>query len=266
MSKTHSDAEDKVLLRHNARDIAWLTLNRPKAYNALSRDLMSELISSLNSIANERDIKVVVIKGAGKGFCAGHDLQEMKVNNNETFLENFFAQCCVLMQAIVNLPQPVIAQVHGTAAAAGCQLVASCDLAFADDNATFATPGVNIGLFCSTPMVAVSRKINRKKMMEMLLLGDKIDSKTAVEHGLINRRVPGKLLNKAVSEIANKIASKSPLTLKIGKEAFYKQLEMPLSEAYEYTSKVMIQNMQARDAEEGISAFIEKRLPVWTGK
>lgn len=266
MSKTHSDAEDKVLLRHNARDIAWLTLNRPKAYNALSSDLMSELTSSLNSIANERDIKVVVIKGAGKGFCAGHDLQEMKVNNNETFLENFFAQCCVLMQAIVNLPQPVIAQVHGTAAAAGCQLVASCDLAFADDKATFATPGVNIGLFCSTPMVAVSRKINRKKMMEMLLLGDKIDSKTAVEHGLINRRVPGKLLNEAVSEIANKIASKSPLTLKIGKEAFYKQLEMPLSEAYEYTSKVMIQNMQARDAEEGISAFIEKRLPVWTGK
>ena len=266
MSKTHSDAEDKVLLRHNARDIAWLTLNRPKAYNALSSDLMSELISSLNSIANERDIKVVVIKGAGKGFCAGHDLQEMKVNNNETFLENFFAQCCVLMQAIVNLPQPVIAQVHGTAAAAGCQLVASCDLAFADYNATFATPGVNIGLFCSTPMVAVSRKIKRKKMMEMLLLGDKIDSKTAVEHGLINRRVPGKLLNEAVSEVANKIASKSPLTLKIGKEAFYKQLEMPLSEAYEYTSKVMIQNMQARDAEEGISAFIEKRLPVWTGK
>ena len=266
MSKTHSDAEDKVLLRHNARDIAWLTLNRPKAYNALSSDLMSELISSLNSIANERDIKVVVIKGAGKGFCAGHDLQEMKVNNNETFLENFFAQCCVLMQAIVNLPQPVIAQVHGTAAAAGCQLVASCDLAFADDKATFATPGVNIGLFCSTPMVAVSRKINRKKMMEMLLLGDKIDSKTAVEHGLINRRVPGKLLNEAVSQVANKIASKSPLTLKIGKEAFYKQLEMPLSEAYEYTSKVMIQNMQARDAEEGISAFIEKRLPVWTGK
>jgi len=266
MSKTQSDAEDKVLLRHNARDIAWLTLNRPKAYNALSSDLMSELISSLNSIANERDIKVVVIKGAGKGFCAGHDLQEMKVNNNETFLENFFAQCCVLMQAIVNLPQPVIAQVHGTAAAAGCQLVASCDLAFADDNATFATPGVNIGLFCSTPMVAVSRKINRKKMMEMLLLGDKIDSKTAVEHGLINRRVPGKLLNEAVSQVANKIASKSSLTLKIGKEAFYKQLEMPLSEAYEYTSKVMIQNMQARDAEEGISAFIEKRLPVWTGK
>ena len=266
MSKTHSDADDKVLLRHNARGIAWLTLNRPKAYNALSGDLMSELISSLNSIANERDIKVVVIKGAGKGFCAGHDLQEMKVNNSETFLENFFAQCCVLMQAIVNLPQPVIAQVHGTAAAAGCQLVASCDLAFADDNATFATPGVNIGLFCSTPMVAVSRKINRKKMMEMLLLGDKIDSRTAVEHGLINRSVPGKLLNEAVSEVANKIASKSPLTLKIGKEAFYKQLEMPLSEAYEYTSKVMIQNMKARDAEEGINAFIEKRLPVWTGK
>ena len=266
MSKTQSDADDKVLLRRNAKDIAWLTLNRPKAYNALSGELMSELISSLNSIANQRDIKVVVIKGAGKGFCAGHDLQEMKVNNNETFLENFFSQCCVLMQAIVNLPQPVIAQVHGTAAAAGCQLVASCDLAFADDNATFATPGVNIGLFCSTPMVAVSRKVNRKKMMEMLLLGDKIDSKTAVEHGLINRRVPAKLLNKAVSEVANKIASKSPLTLKIGKEAFYKQLEMPLSDAYEYTSKVMIQNMQARDAEEGISAFIEKRLPIWTGK
>jgi enoyl-CoA hydratase/carnithine racemase len=263
MSKTHNDADDKVLLRNNARDIAWLTLNRPKVYNALSGNLMSELISSLNSIANERDIKVVVIKGAGKGFCAGHDLQEMKVNNNETFLENFFAQCCVLMQAIVNLPQPVIAQVHGTAAAAGCQLVASCDLAFADYNATFATPGVNIGLFCSTPMVAVSRKINRKKMMEMLLLGDKIDSRTAVEHGLINRSVPGKLLNEAVSEVANKIASKSPLTLKIGKEAFYKQLEMPLSEAYEYTSKVMTKNMGFNDAKEGIEAFIEKRSPNW---
>ena len=264
MSKTQRDADDKVLLRHNAKDIAWLTLNRPKAYNALSSDLMSELISSLNSIANERDTKVVVIKGAGKGFCAGHDLQEMKVNNNETFLENFFAQCCVLMQAIVNLPQPVIAQVHGTAAAAGCQLVASCDLAFADDNATFATPGVNIGLFCSTPMVAVSRKINRKKMMEMLLLGDKIDSRTAVEHGLINRRVPAKLLNKAVSEVANKIANKSPLTLKIGKEAFYNQAEMSLEQAYDYTANVMAENMIYEETHEGISAFIEKRTPEWT--
>ena len=196
MSKTHSDADDKVLLRHNARDIAWLTLNRPKAYNALSSDLMSELISSLNSIANERDTKVVVIKGAGKGFCAGHDLQEMKVNNNETFLENFFAQCCVLMQAIVNLPQPVIAQVHGTAAAAGCQLVASCDLAFADDNATFATPGVNIGLFCSTPMVAISRKISSKDMMYMLFSGEKISATEAENFKLINKVFPKKSLKK----------------------------------------------------------------------
>ena len=266
MPEYRSEKIDPVLLRHNKNGVAWITLNRPKNYNALSSELMSKLQDLLDTIKKEADTKVVVIRGAGKGFCAGHDLQEMRINNNENFLEKFFKQCSLLMQSIVDLPQPVIAQVHGTAAAAGCQLVASCDLAIADNNATFATPGVNIGLFCSTPMVAVSRKVTRKKMMEMLLLGDLIDAKTAMEYGLINRCIPGKLLTKAVSDMSDKIAGKSPLTLKIGKEAFYKQLEMPLSDAYDYTSKIMIQNMQARDAKEGISAFIEKRAPVWTGK
>ena len=266
MPEYRSEKIDPVLLRHNKNGVAWITLNRPKNYNALSSELMSKLQDLLDTIKKEADTKVVVIRGAGKGFCAGHDLQEMIINNNENYLEKLFKQCSLLMQSIVDLPQPVIAQVHGTAAAAGCQLVASCDLAIADNNATFATPGVNIGLFCSTPMVAVSRKVTRKKMMEMLLLGDLIDAKTAMEYGLINRCIPSKLLTKAVSDISDKIAGKSPLTLKIGKEAFYKQLEMSLSDAYDYTSKIMIQNMQARDAKEGISAFIEKRTPVWTGK
>ena len=260
MPEYRSEKIDPVLLRHNKNGVAWITLNRPKNYNALSSELMSKLQDLLDTIKKEADTKVVVIRGAGKGFCAGHDLQEMRINNNENYLEKFFKQCSLLMQSIVDLPQPVIAQ------AAGCQLVASCDLAIADNNATFATPGVNIGLFCSTPMVAVSRKVSRKKMMEMLLLGDLIDAKTAMEYGLINKCIPSKLLTKAVSDISDKIAGKSPLTLKIGKEAFYKQLEMPLSDAYDYTSKIMIQNMQARDAKEGISAFIEKRTPVWTGK
>ncbi len=167
MPEYRSDTTDPVLLRHNKNGVAWVTLNRPKNYNALSSELMSKLQDLLDTIKKEADTKVVVIKGAGKGFCAGHDLQEMRINNNENYLEQFFKQCSLLMQSIVNLPQPVIAQVHGTAAAAGCQLVASCDLAIADNKATFATPGVNIGLFCSTPMVAVSRKVSRKKMMKM---------------------------------------------------------------------------------------------------
>ena len=266
MVQNQDRAHAPMILREDIKEIAWITLNRPNNYNALSTNMMKELQNILNQIANDHSILAVVIKGAGKGFCAGHDLKEMQENNGEAFLKRFFTQCSVLMQSIVSLPQPVIASVHGSAAAAGCQLVASCDLAIATDKATFATPGVNIGLFCSTPMVAVSRKVPRKKMMEMLLLGELLDAKTAVDIGLINKCVPEALLHKTVTGIVDKIASKSPLVLKIGKEAFYKQLEMPLAAAYDYTSGVMTENMKATDASEGIAAFIDKRAPVWSGK
>ena len=190
----------------------------------------------------------------------------MQNHKNEVFFRNFFEQCSTLMQSIIKLPQPVIAQIHGTAAAAGCQLVATCDLAIASTTAKFATPGVNIGLFCSTPMVAVSRKLPRKKMMEMLLMGDLVDAETALEFGLINRVVTYEQFEETVSNYANKIKEKSPLVLKIGKEAFYNQIDMPLADAYKYTAEVMTQNMLVQDANEGINAFIEKRAPTWTGK
>ena len=252
--------------RHDRDGVAWITMTRPDAYNALSNDLIAALLDSLNDIAGDPTVKAVIISGAGKGFCAGHDLKEMRTNRSESFYKALFEHCSTLMQAIITLPQPVIARVHGIATAAGCQLVATCDLAIASDNARFATPGVNIGLFCSTPMVAVSRKVPRKKMMEMLLTGDMIDAATAVDYGLINRAVPPADLDQAVSELAAKIVAKSPLVLKIGKEAFYRQIEMPLADAYAYTGTVMTRNMLARDAEEGISAFIEKRPPVWKGE
>ncbi len=256
----------EIVLRYDNNEIAWLTLNRPHAYNALSVELMTALQKALNEIKNDSKIKIVVLKGAGAGFCAGHDLKQMQANRNETFFKNFFDQCSILMQTILNLPQPVIAQVHGTAAAAGCQLVATCDLAFAAKDATFATPGVNIGLFCSTPMVAVSRKIPRKKMMEMLLLGELIDADTAEKIGLINQAVPAGILAETIQMVAETITAKSPLVVKIGKQAFYKQAEMPLADAYRYTGEVMTQNMLAQDANEGINAFIQKRTPIWQGK
>ena len=255
-----------LIIRQDTEGVATITLNRPKAYNALSKNLMLALQINLDDIKNNPKIILVIIKGSGPGFSAGHDLKEMQENRGEKFFREFFTQCSKLMQSIIELPQPVIAQVHGIAAAAGCQLVATCDLAIAADTARFATPGVNIGLFCSTPMVAVSRKVPRKKMMEMLLLGDLINAKAAVEFGLINRCVTHADLEKTVQLFASKIKEKSPLVLKIGKEAFYKQLEMPLKDAYAYTGEVMTQNMLARDAHEGIDAFIEKRLPIWTGK
>jgi enoyl-CoA hydratase/carnithine racemase len=227
---------------------------------------MSELQAHFDDLKLDQTILVVVIKGAGPGFSAGHDLKEMQVNRDEPFFRNFFEQCSKLMQSIIKLPQPVIAQIHGTAAAAGCQLVATCDLAIAADTAKFATPGVNIGLFCSTPMVAVSRKIPRKKMMEMLLLGDLITAKNALDFGLINQVVKFEELEETVLSYVKKIKGKSPLVLKIGKEAFYNQIEMPLDGAYTYTAEVMTQNMLAQDANEGINAFIEKRPPNWKGK
>jgi len=257
--------QEPVLLYECDDGVATLTLNRPRQRNALSMTLMGELVDKLAGIADDSSVQAVVIRGNGPGFCAGHDLKEMRADPREEAHRQTFARCVELMTAIVELPKPVIAQVHGIATAAGCQLVATCDLAIASENARFATPGVNIGLFCSTPMVALTRNVGRKHAMEMLLTGDMIDAAAAAQYGLINRTVPAEELADAVQELARKIAAKSPLVLEIGKEAFYKQLEAGLTEAYEYTGAVMVRNMLTDDAAEGIDAFIQKRHPVWKG-
>jgi enoyl-CoA hydratase/carnithine racemase len=253
-----------TLLRRDAEGVAWLTMNRPAARNALSVALMDALIDALDRIAADKAVRVVVIGGAGPAFCAGHDLRELRANPGREATEALFAQCSALMTRIVRLPKPVIARVHGIATAAGCQLVASCDLAVAAADARFATPGVNIGLFCSTPMVALSRAVGRKPAMEMLLTGDLIDAARARELGLINRVVPPDGLDAAVAALAGQIAGKSALTLAIGKEAFYRQAEMELDDAYRYAAAAMTRNMLARDAGEGIDAFLQKRPPIWT--
>jgi len=256
----------KLVTRNDRDSVATLTLNRPTARNSLSRALMAELQKELDEIAEDDDVRVVIIGGAGQAFCAGHDLKEIRSNDRREVFESLFAQCSALMTSIVRLPKPVIARVHGIATAAGCQLVASCDIAVASTEACFATPGVNIGLFCSTPMVAVSRAVGRKQTMEMLLTGTPIDANRAKDMGLINRVVPPKALQDETHQLAVSIASKSPLTVKIGKAAFYRQLEMNLDEAYAYTSEVMAENMMALDAREGIDAFMQKRDPSWKGK
>lgn len=255
-----------LVLRTDTDGISHLQLNRPKSYNALSIDCMNMLREKTESISNDSSIKAVIISGAGRGFCAGHDMKEMRANPERKFYKLTFDTCVEMMMSIINCPKPVIAKVHGIATAAGCQLVSTCDLAVADENSKFATPGVNIGLFCSTPMVAVSRNVSRKHAMEMLLTGDFISAERAYEIGLINRFVPEGELDKAAMDLALKISSKSPLTLKIGKEAFYNQLDRDIYGAYEYCSRVMVDNMMARDAEEGIDAFLEKREPVWKGE
>jgi len=260
-----TQVQDAPLLRRDEDGIAWLTLNRPQARNALSMALMAALDDTLIAIAGDASVKVVVIAGNGPAFCAGHDLREMRTNPEEASAADTFRLCSQMMQRVVNLPKPVIAQVHGVATAAGCQLVASCDLAVAADTARFATPGVNIGLFCSTPMVALSRAVPRKQAMEMLLTGDMIPAARAREIGLVNRVVPENTLDDAVAALAAQIAAKSPLALAIGKEAFYRQADLPLADAYAYASAVMTRNMMAHDAAEGIDAFLAKRPPVWTG-
>tara|TARA_B100001121_G_scaffold157667_1_gene137912 strand:- start:866 stop:1639 length:774 start_codon:yes stop_codon:yes gene_type:complete len=246
--------------------ISIITLNEPRTYNALSFKNLNDLLRVFKKLDNNQKTKVIILEGSGKGFCAGHDLREVKNLKIRKKYQKLFNLCSKLMLQIVEGKKPVIAKVHGAAYAAGCQLVASCDLAFSTKDAFFATPGVNIGLFCSTPMVAVSRKINRKPMMKMLLTGEPIKASFAKEIGLINDYFPKTKLNREVLKIANKISSKSNLTIKIGKQAFYKQLEMPLKKAYAYTSKMMTLNMMALDAKEGISAFIEKRNPRWRNK
>lgn len=254
-----------ILLRDDADNIATLTLNRPAARNALSMGLMEVLDAALSDIAGDRDVKVVIIAANGPAFCAGHDLREIRATPTRTAYEAVFATCSRLMQRIVGLPKPVIAQVHGVATAAGCQLVASADLAVAAASARFATPGVDIGLFCSTPMVALSRAIGRKLAMEMLLTGDMVTADRAQALGLVNRVVPDQQLAQATRALAAQIAAKSPLTVALGKQAFYRQAEMDLAQAYDYTAEVMTTNMLARDAQEGIDAFLSKRKPQWTG-
>jgi enoyl-CoA hydratase/carnithine racemase len=226
-------------------------------------ELMHALISELKAIGNNPEIKVVVIRAEGPAFCAGHDLKEMRADPAEDAQAATFATCAEMMMTIIRLPQPVIARVHGIATAAGCQLVATCDLAIASDDARFATPGVHIGLFCSTPMVALSRNLGRKQAMEMLLTGEMINAQRAEALGLINRAVAADKLDAEVQELAEKICAKSPLAVRIGKEAFYRQIEAGLEEAYEYTGAVMVLNMMAGDAAEGIDAFLEKRAPRW---
>ncbi|PPQ37605.1 Enoyl-CoA hydratase/carnithine racemase [Rhodoblastus acidophilus] len=258
--------EAPLLLRADDSGVVTLTLNRPQARNGLSLGLLQALRDALAQIDADPAARVVIIAGAGPAFCAGHDLKELRAKNYDpAYVDALFALCADVMQAIIHLSKPVIARVHGVATAAGAQLVASADLAFAAEDARFATPGVNIGLFCSTPMVALSRNVGKKQAMEMLLSGDLIDAPTALRFGLINAVVPAAELEAQALAFARKIASKSPLTLAIGKKAFYAQAELPLAEAYAYTREVMAQNLKAQDAREGIGAFLDKRVPVWTG-
>ena len=259
-------AEPEFVLRDDDQGVVTLTLNRPQSRNGLSLGMLRTLRAALAAIAADESARVVILAGAGPGFCAGHDLKELRACNYDlAYVDELFALCAEVMQAIVHLPKPVIAQVHGVATAAGAQLVASADLAFAAEEASFATPGVNIGLFCSTPMVALSRNVAPKHAMQMLLTGELIDAATALRFGLINEVVPAAELAARCTAFARKIAAKSPLTLAIGKQAFYRQAELSLAEAYAFTREVMARNLQAQDAQEGIGAFLDKRQPVWTG-
>jgi enoyl-CoA hydratase/carnithine racemase len=258
-------ANEPQLLARVEEGIAFLTLNRPAARNALSLSLMGEMLEAIRGFGRDPAVKALVVAGNGPAFCAGHDLRELRANPTRDFYEQVFGRCAELMIAITRLPKPVIARVQGIATAAGCQLVATCDLAVAETGARFATPGVNIGLFCSTPMVALSRAVPRKQAMEMLLTGELVGAEEARRIGLVNRVVPASELDAEVARLARQILSKSPLTLAIGKEAFYRQAELGLEEAYSYAAGVMTRNMMAQDAAEGIDAFIEKRKPSWRG-
>ena len=263
---------EQVLLRSDNDGVAVLTLNAPKSINALSEAMLQVLSDEFDQIAEDRSVKAVILRSAGNHFCAGHNLKEMSARREDAdggyqYFQDLFATCSAMMLRVVNLPQPVIAEVKGIATAAGCQLVASCDLAVASKNATFATSGVNIGLFCSTPMVALSRNVSRKLAMEMLLLGEFLPADRAAELGLINRVVADTELEDAAMQMARTIADKSPAAIKIGKRAFYEQAEMSLEQAYAFAGKVMAENMMASDAEAGIKAFTHKEpMPDWSGE
>lgn len=261
--------KNNILLRDlNADGILRLTLNDARRRNPLSEAMLAGLRNAFAEAGSDPSVRVIILAANGPAFCAGHDLKEMTAgradsDRGKAYFTKVMAMCSGVMQAIVNCPKPVIAEVTGIATAAGCQLVASCDLAIAADTAQFSTPGVHIGLFCSTPMVALSRNVSNKHAMEMLLTGDMISAAGAAEIGLVNRAIAPEALQETAMEMARKIASKSSMTLATGKRAFYAQREMPLAQAYDYASSVMVENMLARDAEEGIGAFIEKRAPQW---
>ncbi len=246
--------------------ISRVRLNDPNTYNSMSFNMLNSLIAALKNLDKDKKTRVIIIEGSGKGFSAGHNLKEVRSLKGKPNYKKLFDLCSKLMMLIINSNKPVIAKVHGAAFAAGCQLVATCDLALSTSESKFCTPGVNIGLFCSTPMVALSRNVNRKKAMKMLLTGDPIGAQHAKEIGLINEHFDNLKLEEEVLKLAETIASKSNKTIKIGKKAFYKQLEMPLDKAYKYTSKAMCENMMALDAQEGISAFLEKKTPNWKNK
>lgn len=257
-----------IVLREDHGSIAMLVLNRPEARNSLSQEMIDALSAEIARVRDDKNVRALIIAANGPGFCAGHDMKQMTAHRADpdkgrAFFQHMFGSCAAMMMSLVHLPKPVIAAVNGPASAAGCQLVASCDLVVASREAFFATPGVNIGLFCSTPMVALSRSVSSKHAMEMLLTGDPVSAQRAHQIGLVNRVVEPKTERQEALELANKIASKSAHTLKIGKEAFYSQRELDLESAYRYTAKVMTENMLARDAEEGIGAFVEKRTPKW---
>ncbi|MBM09971.1 MAG: enoyl-CoA hydratase [Magnetovibrio sp.] len=259
-----SITNEPLLLRSNANGISTLTLNRGDKFNALSLELINSIQGELEAIAKDNSVRVVVIAGAGKAFCAGHDLVEMRADPGPKAMKELFKKCSKMMVMLTKIPQPVIARVHGTATAAGCQLVAQCDLAVAVEDATFATSGINIGLFCSTPMVAVTRNLPRKQAMEMLMTGEFIDAETARQYGLVNRVVPLKKLDQTISELAQSIADKSPTAISRGKELFYRQLKDNIEVAYEYASEVITANMQDVDARGGLDSFVNKRsMPDW---
>jgi len=265
-------APSDLVIRSDDGGVAILTLNAPRSINALSEAMMAALSEALDAIAVDRAIKAVILRGAGDHFCAGHNLKEMSARRSDAdggfqYFQDLFATCSAMMLRVVHLPQPVIAEVSGIATAAGCQLVASCDLAVAAEDARFATSGVNIGLFCSTPMVALSRNLPRKMAMEMLLLGDFLSASRMAELGLVNRVVPRDALEDASMEMARTIADKAPVAIRTGKRAFYAQAEMTLEDGYAYAGRVMAENMMARDTEAGIDAFTRKRpMPEWSGK
>ncbi len=264
--RERSTTDKPVLLHEHAGGVVTLTLNRPEQFNALSQALLTELETALADIAEDETARVLVIAGAGKAFCAGHDLKEMRAHPDFAFQEALFQRCSRMMMTLTELPQPVIARVHGIATAAGCQLVAMCDLAVASDNARFAVSGINVGLFCSTPSVGLARNIGRKQAMEMLLTGDFIDARTAFERGLVNRVVPEDQLDAEVQKLAEAILAKSPVAVASGKRLFYRQLELGLADAYDAASEVIACDMLTEDAQEGIDAFIAKRPPEWRGR
>ena len=258
--------DDPYVVRDDLDGVATLTLNRAQQFNALSQAMISALQNELDAITADPTVRVVVIAGAGKAFCAGHDLKEMRANHDKAFMQDLFRRCGKMMMTLTQMPQPVIARVHGIATAAGCQLVAMCDLAVAVDSARFATSGINVGLFCATPGVGLSRNLGRKQALEMLLTGDFIDAQAALRQGLVNRVVAGDALDAEVDRLARSILGKSSVAIGMGKQMFYKQLEMGLDAAYQYASEVMACNMMTEDAGEGIDAFIGKRPAVWQGR